>query len=115
MSSVQFTKAEWISSDRAKALDAKRMARIAKLTRGMSPIEIGLAYLDWLSHLSVSPGKMFRLVQSMQQKWLQMGVMNATAVVQTSAAILQHLRDGKPLSELWQRLPFDLLPNSTGW
>lgn len=106
--------AQWISSDRAKTLDAEHMARIAKLTRGMSPIEISLAYLDWLSHLSVSPGKMFRLVQSMQQKLLQMGVISATAAAQAGGTVFQHLRDRKSLSELWLRLPFDVLPKQHG-
>ena len=38
-------------------MDHEFKAALSRAFSGMSPIEISLAYLDWLSHLAISPGK----------------------------------------------------------
>jgi polyhydroxyalkanoate synthase len=50
---------EWTQS-----LDRHVQAHIGQLTSGISPIQAGLVYLDWLCHLSISPGKQLDILRS---------------------------------------------------
>ena len=63
-----------LRADRARKLDREVRAAIATATRGMSPVELGIAYLDWLAHLSLSPGKIALLAQSFLRKSVQLGI-----------------------------------------
>ncbi len=45
-------------------LDQTFRAQMARLTGGLSPIQISLAYLDWLGHLMAAPGKQLELAHA---------------------------------------------------
>ena len=51
------TKKALLSQEQAEQLDRTMHVSLAKLTGGMSPAAIPLAYLDWLIHLWMAPGK----------------------------------------------------------
>jgi polyhydroxyalkanoate synthase subunit PhaC len=45
------------------AIDRSQHAAIARLTSGLSPAALALAWLDWASHLAVAPGKRIELAE----------------------------------------------------
>ena len=49
-------------------VDRLLRANMARMTFGISPIALGLAYTDWAEHLASSPGKAMRLVEKMAEK-----------------------------------------------
>lgn len=50
-------------SGKANPLDLQLQSAIAKLTGGVSPIAMSLAFQDWLLHLAASPGKRIELAE----------------------------------------------------
>ena len=75
-----------ISSDagnRQAAGDLDRMARaqLARLTSGLSPISISLAFADWAAHLAISPGKQLSVAMN------ALDSMQATAQAATAASV----------------------------
>ena len=54
-----------ISEKTTESIDSKLRARIGKLTKGMSPMQLVLAYTDWLGHLTLAPGRRTQLLQSL--------------------------------------------------
>jgi len=40
----------------AQSIDAATHKQLSAVAHGLSPISLGLAYADWLAHLSASPG-----------------------------------------------------------
>jgi polyhydroxyalkanoate synthase len=55
------------------ALETDRLARAyaARLTLGVSPAALGLAFADWWLHLAASPGKLVELQRKATRKWLR--------------------------------------------
>jgi polyhydroxyalkanoate synthase len=45
-------------------VDREFRALLAQCTKGMSPMALSLATLDWISHLAISPGRQLYLLQS---------------------------------------------------
>ena len=50
----------------AHALDLNVHSALARLTGGVSPIALSLAFQDWLMHLAVSPGKQLELAGTLK-------------------------------------------------
>ena len=57
-----------LGQPRADSMDHEFKAFLARTTKGMSPLELVLAYLDWLGHLAISPGKLALMAQSLMRK-----------------------------------------------
>ena len=53
-------------------MDRFLRASVARLTMGVSPAALGMAYLDWLSHLVSSPGKQLELAEKAGHKWVRL-------------------------------------------
>ena len=53
-----------VDESSARHLDRELRAAVARASRGMSPVELGLAYIDWVAHLALSPGRQALLLQS---------------------------------------------------
>ncbi|MFA9219359.1 MAG: PHA/PHB synthase family protein, partial [Sphingomonadaceae bacterium] len=51
----------------ANPLDLALQSAMAKITMGVSPIAMSLAFQDWLLHLATSPGKQLELAQLLTQ------------------------------------------------
>jgi polyhydroxyalkanoate synthase len=56
------------ASDAGRALDRSIHFWMSRYTLGVSPMALGLAYADWLAHLSTSPGKQIELVEDAWSK-----------------------------------------------
>jgi polyhydroxyalkanoate synthase len=104
-----------LSDESADAIDTRLRASISKLTRGMSPMQLALAYTDWLGHLSITPGRRLQLLQSLAEKILKV---SAASLSKTSpngseptSSLFKH--------ELWSKPPFNFLAKShqatSGW
>lgn len=64
----------YLTGDEApvNSLDMALQSHIAKLTGGVSPISVTLAWMDWAMHLGASPGKQMDLLAMLQKqttKW----------------------------------------------
>ncbi|WP_371865869.1 PHA/PHB synthase family protein [Duganella qianjiadongensis] len=75
----------------SQTLDLFVQSQMAKLTGGVSPIGMGLAFMDWACHLATSPGK-------------QMDLLTRSYAVPVTAD--GQLADGRFSGPDWQRWPF---------
>jgi polyhydroxyalkanoate synthase len=57
----------------AEVIDRASHAAAARLTQGLSPGALALAYTDWAIHLATSPGKQLTLIESALRKWAEFG------------------------------------------
>jgi polyhydroxyalkanoate synthase len=78
-------------------------ANEGRLTAGISPSSVMLAYLDWAVHLANSPGKQAVLVQKALRKSVKFG------------AYLQRLVSGKEEGHCIEPLPQDHRFRSPDW
>jgi polyhydroxyalkanoate synthase len=94
-------------NDWVRALDRQVHGDIGQLMSGISPIQTTLVYLDWISHLLISPGKQLDLVKQTAED---------LSAVAANPASRQRVDDaqGRPSStpdrrfagEGWQQWPF---------
>lgn len=99
----------------ADLLDRATHAGIAKLTNGLSPAALTAAYLDWLAHLSMSPGKQLELTRKAIRKWARLAhYMSSCALAANgSAPCIEPLeQDRRFRGEAWQKWPYNLLYQS---
>jgi len=99
-------------SDEARPRDAFLHAAIARATHGISPIAVGMAYLDWLAHLAASPGRQRELVEKAQRKWTRLALYLASGASPRLPAIEPLPQDHRFDSPEWQRWPYNLLHQS---
>jgi len=92
----------------AENLDRKFKGAVAKALKGLSPTEMALAYLDWIAHLSLSPGKQIRLAQSFLTKLAKLGIFSVQSLVDSDAAGPEKL-PAQFSSENWKKWPFKVL------
>lgn len=90
-------------------MDHEFKAALSRLFSGMSPIEMSLAYLDWLSHLAISPGKQLQLAQSLVRKAMKLGFYGVGALFAQAAQAPASKLEKRMSSERWQRWPFNLM------
>jgi polyhydroxyalkanoate synthase len=101
-----------LGQHRADNIDREFKAFLAKATKGMSPLELVNAYLDWLGHLSISPGKLALLAQSLVRKLIQLGLYNVSSLVNPDAAKPAKLSERQLQSDHWKRWPFSVFAQS---
>ncbi|MDX1655377.1 MAG: alpha/beta fold hydrolase, partial [Candidatus Competibacteraceae bacterium] len=63
-----------LSHHAAESLDRLVHALIGRLTAGISPAALAMAYLDWSVHLALSPGKQMRLWEKAWRKATRFGL-----------------------------------------
>ena len=98
-----------VDEESAARIDHEFKGALAEVFKGMSPIEIGLAYLDWLNHLAISPGKQLQLAQSLMAKSLQLGLYSVGALLNPSTTGPASQLEQRVSGENWQRWPFNVL------
>jgi polyhydroxyalkanoate synthase len=85
-----------------EAIDRMAHASVAKATSGLSPSVLGEAWMDWATHLAVSPGKQLHLMEqamsNMQALW-SMG--HADSAPETP-------KDRRFVGAGWQKYPFNV-------
>lgn len=90
------------------ALDCFVHGALAELTSGLSPVLAAQAWLDWISHLGLSPGKQAQLLALCQEAALRLGGLacGASAGGGDSAPDRRFADDG------WQRWPYNVIKQS---
>jgi polyhydroxyalkanoate synthase subunit PhaC len=89
-----------------QSLDDTVHAHLGKVTGGLSPASLGSAWLDWLSHLAVSPGKQQTLGWQASQcvwQWLQM---LAQGPAHQGTEDSEALSDKRFAAPQWQQWPY---------
>jgi polyhydroxyalkanoate synthase len=92
-------------------LDRRLHAGLARLTQGLSPASLALAWLDWGMHLAISPGKWMQLLQKAWRKdarWLEYAL-HATLGAPCEACITPLPQDRRFRDPLWQQWPYNLM------
>lgn len=87
-------------------LDLQLQSAIAKLTGGVSPIALSLAFQDWFMHLAASPGKQNDLIRQLNKDALGWG---------PAAAALTPASDGSDprfADNGWANWPFSVMVRS---
>ena len=93
----------------ATHLDQTFRAALAKASKGMSPLELGLSYLDWVSHLAISPGRSLLLAQSLLSKLRALGVYSFVSLLDKEAQGPASALERRVSGEAWKKWPFKVL------
>ena len=97
---------EILNEARAQNLDQSFRAALAKISKGMSPLDLGLAYLDWVSHLAISPGRSVMLAQSLFSKLRALGVYGLVSLLDKEASGPATKLERRVSGEAWNKWPF---------
>jgi polyhydroxyalkanoate synthase len=87
-------------------------AAIARMSGGLSPGALAAAYLDWIAHLAVSPGKQAHILEKAAQKQFRLGrfINNCACNPGQAENCIKPLPQDKRFSAPeWQHWPFNLL------
>ncbi|NWJ47677.1 MAG: polyhydroxyalkanoic acid synthase [Chloroflexi bacterium] len=85
----------------------------AKLTMGMSPASMMLAYLDWLFHLANSPGKQAELITKTQRDTARLAMYASTAAIPAPGLKVPPIaQDSRFTASSWQVWPYNLMSQS---
>ncbi|HUC50859.1 MAG TPA: alpha/beta fold hydrolase [Xanthobacteraceae bacterium] len=93
-------------------IDRSLHATFSRLTGGLSPAALALAYLDWATHLACAPGKRMQLVDKALRKNLRFGnyVWRCTAEGSHAAPCIEPLpQDRRFAAPEWQTWPFNFI------
>jgi polyhydroxyalkanoate synthase len=86
-------------------------AAMGRLTSGISPAGLTLAYVDWALHLAASPGKWARLTEKATRKAIRFHryALRAAADPNIGSCIDPLPQDRRFDAPAWQRLPYKLI------
>jgi polyhydroxyalkanoate synthase len=95
-------------------MDRALHAAVGRSTHGISPIVLARAYVDWLVHLGLSPGKQAQLVDKAARKALRFALYAARAAKdsETPACIQPLPQDHRFDHPAWRQPPFNLIQQS---
>jgi len=95
------------------SLDHALHAQMARATQGISPGSAVSAYMDWLTHLALSPGKQAELWIKAQRKFGKLSLHAAQCATQPSRPCIEPLpQDRRFDAPEWQQWPFKLIYQS---
>ncbi len=92
-------------------LDRAFHAGLARFTVGLSPAALVEAYLDWVIHLALSPGKQISLIEKAQYQFMQIAHYAATCSSNNrrSGLCIEPLTQDKRFrAQAWQAWPFNV-------
>jgi polyhydroxyalkanoate synthase len=92
---------------KAREIDHQLRGQVAVATRGVSPVDVAAAVVDWAGHLVLSPGKLLSLAESMARNGVELAKITGKAVKKDTED-LPAIMDRRMLSEDWQRWPFNV-------
>mgnify|MGYP001815219728 FL=1 len=93
--------------DKARDIDHQLRGQLAAATRGMSPVDVAAAIVDWAGHLALSPGKLLSLAESLARNSVELAKIG-TGATKPDTDGLPAILDRRMLSEDWQRWPFNV-------
>jgi polyhydroxyalkanoate synthase len=94
-----------LSPDAARDIDHEVRARLATMTRGLSPVDVATAIIDWFGHLALSPAKLLSLTESVIRNGIELGELNGKAMRQDE---LPPVADRRMRGDEWQQWPFNV-------
>ena len=97
-----------------EGLDRSLHASLGRLTRGVSPAALLLAYVDWMAHTALSPAKQAQLGQKAFRKAYRLAQYLPSAVANdnTCRCIEPLPQDRRFRGEDWQQWPFNAIHQS---
>lgn len=98
----------------AESTDRLMRASLARMTFGLSPAAMILTYVDWLTSVSVSPGKQATLVQKALKKQMRLAVWASQSALDPEAppCIEPLPQDRRFRDPAWRRFPYNLIYQS---
>ena len=94
-------------------LDRTVHSQLARFTHGVSPAALGGAYMDWLTHLLLSPGKQHELLEKALEKSMRIAWHSMTGPVDQCKPCIEPLpQDRRFSAPEWQTWPFNLIYQS---
>ena len=97
----------------SQEIDRPLHSQMARFTQGVSPAYLAVAYMDWLIHLALSPGKRQELLGKAIQKDIQIAVHALHGPVDHCEPCIEPLpQDRRFTAPEWQKWPFNLVYQS---
>ncbi len=93
--------------EKAREIDHHLRSQVAAATRGVSPVDVAAAVVDWAGHLVLSPGKLLSLAESLARNGVELAKIG-TRLGQPDSSDLPPIMDRRMLSEDWQKWPFNV-------
>lgn len=105
------TQRSLLSTEQAEELDRTMQSSLARLTGGMSPAAIPLAYLDWLIHLWMAPGKRGLLMEQGMRNWSKLVnyTLEASMGKEPEPLVAPARSERRFTSDAWNRFPFNVM------
>ena len=101
------TTCEQTESESPNPLDALTRSALGQVTQGLSPAAMIQAYMDWLVHLAISPGKQQELREKAQRKLTRLLLHETQLTRGTPTPCIEPLpQDERFKHPDWQRPPF---------
>ena len=95
-------------SEPASGLDRWLHAQLGRMSAGVSPSALLLAYADWLSHLALSPEKQAELVRKAWRKLYRLALYLPHTLEPDAPCCIEPLpQDKRFVGEAWRRWPFN--------
>jgi polyhydroxyalkanoate synthase len=102
----QTSKLQVLDDAQISTIDREFRTVLAQASQGMSPLELWLATMDWMSHLAISPGKRLQLLQSFVGKLYQLGIYSVESLFRKDAKGPASAIERRMSGEAWQKWPF---------
>ena len=100
----------WVDIEPPTVTDRLLHAALGRMTSGISPVALALAWMDWSLHLAQSPGKWARLCDKALRKAGRFGDYAARAAAGPAAPCIQPLpQDRRFDGAAWQQWPFNVI------
>jgi polyhydroxyalkanoate synthase len=93
--------------DKAREIDHQLRGQLAVATRGVSPVDVATAVVDWAGHLVLSPGKLLSLAETVARNSVELAKIG-TKVAAPDANNLPAIVDRRMMTEDWQKWPFNV-------
>ena len=87
--------------ERARAIDHDVRGHLATATRGISPVDVAAALVDWAGHLALSPAKIMSLAETVALNAAELAAMSGRAI-KKDAEGLPMITDRRMRSDAWQ-------------
>jgi polyhydroxyalkanoate synthase len=101
------TTCQQTESETPNPLDALTRSGLGRVTQGLSPAAMTQAYMDWLVHLAISPGKQQELREKAQRKLTRLLLHETQLTRGASTPCIEPLpQDERFKHPDWQRPPF---------
>ncbi len=98
-----------------RSLDRLLQSMLGRLTFGVSPASVGLAYFDWALHMALSPGKQQELAEKAMRKTVRL-LLHAVQVAREGDEVPPCIdplpQDRRFLDPEWRHAPFSLIYQS---